>query len=264
MPQQILVKACLNGPRTKAEHEAIPVSPREIASDVKRVAEAGAGAVHFHPRARDGRETLDPGSCGETVSRVRELCPGIPVGLSTGKWIEKNQAKRLDAISRWEVLPDFVSVNLNERGYSALCALLSKRGIAVEAGIWSVEDAVRLVKSRLDRGCLRILIEVREKDPTKAVRVADDIEGYLNRSGVETPRLHHGYGLATWPILKNAILTGKDVRVGMEDTLVLADGTRAKSNKQLVEAAVRLAKRLGSEPLKRPGRSNRTHDGSRR
>ena len=236
----------------KSEHEAVPVLSSEIASDVRLAADAGAGAVHFHPRARDGRETLDAHSCGEAVSRAKELCPGIPIGLSTAKWIESNQAKRFDAISRWEVLPDFASVNFNERGYSALCSLLLKRGIGVEAGIWSNEDAARLVKSGLHGRCLRILVEVTEKEPRRAVSLADDIEGYLKRSGVKTPRLHHGYGRAAWPVLENGILTGKDVRVGMEDTLFLADGTRAGSNKQLVEGAVLLARRFGREPLRLP------------
>lgn len=247
-----MVKACLNGPRMKSEHEAVPVLSSEIASDVRLAADAGAGAVHFHPRARDGRETLDARSCGEAVSRARELCPGIPIGLSTAKWIESNQAKRFDAISRWEVLPDFASVNFNERGYSALCSLLLKRGIGVEAGIWSIEDAARLVKSGLHGRCMRILVEVTEKEPRRAVSLADDIEGYLKRSGVKTPRLHHGYGRVAWPVLENGILTGKDVRVGMEDTLFLADGTRARSNKQLVEGAVLLARRFGREPLRLP------------
>jgi len=186
------------------------------------------------------------------LSRARETCPGVPIGLSTAKWIESNQAKRFDAVSRWEVLPDFASVNFNERGYSALCSLLLKRGIGVEAGIWSIEDAERLVKSGLHGRCLRVLVELTEKMPRRAVSLADDIEGYLKRSGVKTPRLHHGYGRAAWPVLENAILTGKDVRVGMEDTLFLADGTRARSNKQLVEGAVLLARRFGKEPLRFP------------
>jgi uncharacterized protein (DUF849 family) len=227
----------------------------EIASDVRLVADAGAGAVHFHPRGLDGRETLDAHSCGEAVSRSRDQCPDMPIGLSTAEWIESNQAKRLDMVSRWEVLPDFASVNFNERGYAALCSLLLKRGIGVEAGVWSLADAVRLVESGLHTRCLRILVEVTEEEPARAVSLADDIEGYLKRSGVNAPRLHHGYGRAAWPVLENAILTGKDVRVGMEDTLFLADGSRARSNKQLVEEAVKLARRSGREPLRLGRRS---------
>ena len=244
-----MVKACLNGPRTKSEHQAVPVSADEIAADTKRAVDAGAGAVHFHPRGPDGKETLDPDWCGVAVERVRDVCPRVPLGLSTAKWIEANPAKRLEAVSRWEVLPDFASVNLNERGCVALCNLLLDRGVGVEAGVWSVDDAVRLVRSRLDGRSLRILVEITEKDHGRAVSQANRIEQYLAQSGAVAPRLHHGYGKVAWSVMKNAILTGKDVRVGLEDTLVLADGKRAKSNEQLVRAAVRLAKHFGREQL---------------
>ena len=45
----------------------------------------------------------------------------------------------------------------------------------------------------------------------------------------------------TWPVLRAAIQMGRDIRVGLEDTTVLADGRLASGNGELVEAAVRLA-----------------------
>ena len=62
--------------------------------------------------------------------------------------------------------------------------------------------------------------------------------------GLVAPRLHHGYGLATWPVLRAAIRMGRDIRIGLEDTTVLADGRVASGNGELVEAAVRLAAEL--------------------
>ena len=246
-PKPILIKACLNGPRVKSEHPRVPVTADEIATDARIAVDAGAGALHFHPRGADGRETLDPGPCGEAVTRVRELCPGISLGLSTAKWIVGNPAERLDAVRSWKVLPDFASVNFNERGYSSLCRLLLELGIGFEVGVWSRADAVRLVKSKLDGSCTRILVEMTEKDPGRAVNLTNEIEAYLERSGVAAPRLHHGYGLTAWSVMNNAIRTGKDIRVGLEDTLVLPDGTRSKGNGELIESAVRLAKRFGRD-----------------
>ena len=42
----------------------------------------------------------------------------------------------------------------------------------------------------------------------------------------------------------SAIRLGRDIRVGLEDTTVLADGRVASGNGELVEAAVRLAEEL--------------------
>jgi uncharacterized protein (DUF849 family) len=250
---KILIKACLNGPRTKQEHEAVPILSAEIASDVRNVVEAGAGAVHFHPRDANGRETLAPGPCGEAVSAARKLCPGVPIGLSTAEWIEKNVDRKLGMIRQWDVLPDFASVNFNEAGFDEVCGLLFKRGVGVEAGIWSLADAKRLADSGLGERCLRVLVEITEKDPNKAVVLANEIDPYLARSRVKAPRLHHGYGIATWAVLSNAVSIGMDIRTGMEDTIFLADGSRAKNNRQLIEAAVQLAGRFDREPSRPEG-----------
>jgi 3-keto-5-aminohexanoate cleavage enzyme len=44
-----------------------------------------------------------------------------------------------------------------------------------------------------------------------------------------------------------AIILGGHVRVGFEDNIYISKGVRAKSNAELVEKIVRLAKELGRE-----------------
>ena len=55
------------------------------------------------------------------------------------------------------------------------------------------------------------------------------------------PRLHHGEGPATWPVLRQGSALGRDLRIGLEDTLRMPDGTLARDNAALVAAAARLA-----------------------
>jgi len=52
--------------------------------------------------------------------------------------------------------------------------------------------------------------------------------------------LHHGEGVATWPALRAALPLGRDIRVGLEDTVVLEHGRLASGNRALVQAAARL------------------------
>jgi uncharacterized protein (DUF849 family) len=54
------------------------------------------------------------------------------------------------------------------------------------------------------------------------------------------PQLWHGYGRRTWDIVAAAGTAGNDVRVGLEDVLVLPDDRPAASNAELVAAAVAL------------------------
>lgn len=54
-------------------------------------------------------------------------------------------------------------------------------------------------------------------------------------------------GLQEFPMTTMSILMGGHVRVGFEDNIYLAEGVRAKSNAELVEKIVRIARDLGRE-----------------
>ncbi len=246
--RSVLVKACLNGSRSRAEHEAVPLSPHDLAADAQRAVAAGAGALHVHPRRADGSETLESDVCGAAIEKIRAACPGVPVGLSTGVWIEGDPARRLTHVARWTRLPEFVSVNFSEPGTSELCEALVARRIGIEAGLWTVADAEAFVQSGLAERCIRILMEPREADPREAIGTADSIAAVLNRHDARVPRLLHGEGSPTWAVLEAALERGYDVRIGFEDTLELPDGTRAPDNGGLVAAAVRLVERHGYRP----------------
>ena len=221
----------------------MPQSPDELAADAQAAVSAGAGAVHLHPRDASGAETLDAGTVLAAVAAVRLAVPATPVGVTTGLWAAGGDpARRMSLVSRWTGadVPDFASVNLSEPGADELARLLGDLGIAVEAGIWSADDAGRLAASAFGVTVLRILIEPQDPTPPSAVATAAAVEAALDRYGFAAPRLHHGYGVATWPVLRAAVRLGRDIRVGLEDTVVLPDGRPASGNRELVEAAVRL------------------------
>lgn len=241
----MLIKACLNGSRRPEEHEALPLSAEALANDAAQARLAGAGAVHIHPRAMAGRETLEPDACAAAIEAIRDLCPGLPIGLTTGWWITRNSERRLRLVERWTMLPDFCSVNFAEDGTDELCDLLSQKGIGIEAGVTSVADARAFVDSRFVDGCLRILVEV-EPGASDPIRAAAVIGRVLEGSGIHLPRLQHGVNAAAWPLLEDAVARGYDVRIGLEDTLRMPDGSRANSNADLVTAAARLASGVAS------------------
>src|SRR4029077_17829197 len=154
----MLIKACLNGSRRREKHPALPLSPQALAADASQCRQAGAGAVHIHPRAMGGQETLEPDACAAAGEEIRALWPGLPIGLTTGLWITGNSARRLALIERWSVLPDFASVNFSEDGTDELYTLLLDKGIKVEAGLGSVADARAFVDSGFVDRCLRVLV----------------------------------------------------------------------------------------------------------
>jgi uncharacterized protein (DUF849 family) len=241
----ILVQACLNGSRRRNEHVAVPVSPQELADAARRAVAAGAAELHVHPRLPGGADTLAAVPCAKTIEEIREVCPGVPVGLTTGAWIDPDPRHRLLQISQWEVKPDYVSVNFSEPGALGICEWLIRNGIGVEAGLVTTAETGVFIKSGVAERCLRVLVEVGEYDPSAAVQTAAAIDAMLDEDGITVRRLHHGVGMATWAVLAAALDRGWDIRVGLEDTLHLPDGRRAQTNTELVAAAVDLVRRHG-------------------
>jgi uncharacterized protein (DUF849 family) len=234
----LLVKACLNGRRAPGSHAALPLTPDELAADAAAAVAAGARAVHVHPRDAHGRESLEPVAIDAAVAGIRAACPGLPVGVSTGEWIMPDLAARVAAIGGWSE-PDFASVNLSEDGHSEVMAALRDAGVGIEAGVWTVDDVGALERSGFADHLVRVLIEPGDRDGEAATLTAWEIDAALDAAGIDAPRLHHGRDMATWSVLRRAIGVGRDVRIGLEDTLALADGTPATGNPELVAAVVR-------------------------
>ena len=135
------IQAALNGTRSWTEHPEIPITPARQATEAKASVAAGANAIHVHVRDEHGSESLAPDDLAKTVTAIRQACPGIPTGVSTGSWIVPDLGRRLALIRAWTVLPDFASVNLHEAGAIDVIRLLLDKGVGVEAGVWNAPAA---------------------------------------------------------------------------------------------------------------------------
>lgn len=230
------IKVALNGGRHPGTHPALPCTPAELATAALEAVAAGAEAVHLHPRSADGRESLDPADVGAAVAAVREACPATPVGVTTGLWISgRDVAARQRAVGGWAGLtafqrPDFASVNVAEPGFTELIGTLRELAVAVEAGVWSVDDAAAL--SIVD-DLPRVLIEVMRPE-TDALAVL----ARLDEVGVRGERLLHGEGELCWPMVALAGRLGLPTRIGLEDTLTGPDGAPVSGNAELVRHAL--------------------------
>jgi uncharacterized protein (DUF849 family) len=234
----MLLQAALNGDRSRAEHPAVPLSAAELARDAEACVAAGAGALHLHPRDVEGRERLDAEVVDGVVARVRAAA-GVPVGVSTGAWIEPDLERRVELVRAWRE-PDYASVNLCEAGSTEVMQALIDAGVGIEAGVWTIGDVERLGASGLGDRVTRILVEPMDVSAADAVALVDGIHRALDRLGLSAPRLQHGDGEATWVLVADAARRGLDTRIGLEDTLHEPDGEPTAGNAALVRAARRL------------------------
>src|ERR1700722_9459853 len=169
----------------------------------------------------------------------------LPVGVTAGIWtVAGDVPRRLDLVARWTGpdRPDYASINMNEPGTGDLADLLTSLGIQIEAGVWTASDARLLGAAAFRDRILRVLMEPVDRGPAAAVATAAEAASELARLGVTAPQVHHGYELATWDVMRAAVAMGQHIRVGLEDTTVLPDGSAAEGNADLVAAAVRLVR----------------------
>jgi len=237
-----LIQVALNGGTTRAEHAAVPLTPDELAAAARAARLAGAGAFHVHPRDAAGAQTLKPEYVLASVAAVR-AATGLPVGVTTGIWtVDGDVRRRLELVAGWTGAdrPDYASINMNEPGIEALADLLTSLGIEIEAGVWTAEDARVLGASGFRDRIRWVLMEPEEETPAAAVRSAAAAAAELARLGIAARQVRHGYGTATWDVLRAALADGQDIRIGLEDTTVLPDGKVAAGNGDLAAAAARL------------------------
>ena len=242
----MLIEAALNGGRTREENSAVPITADELAASASEAVAAGAGALHFHVRGQDGRESVAPDDVAAAVSAVRHAVPSTPLGVSTGAWILHNVLGRYEAVSAWQVLPDFASVNFKEEGATELAQLLLSRGIGIEAGFSDMAGAQVLVASGLALRCLRVLVEPFEQDTKSFLVTLEALEAVLDRARITLPRLLHGMDRVVWDAIDLAAARGYDTRIGFEDTLTLPDASLAGSNAALVAETIRRSRRASS------------------
>lgn len=110
----------------------------------------------------------------------------------------------------------------------------------MEVGIFHTEAAASWAQSEIAAHCMRVMVEL---GPEGDVATADDVLGEVLAAGSPAPVLLHGLNESCWPLLEHAAARGVQTRIGVEDTLLLPDGSPAADNAALVAAAVQLLSR---------------------
>ena len=248
---------------TRADSPHVPLTPSEVAADVRRCVDAGASIVHVHPRDAEGRPSQDPAVAASFIAAIRAATPDVIVCITTSGRVEPGLAARvrvleLDGDARPEMasltlgslnFPKHASVNAPET-IQGLAARMRDRAIVAE---WEIFDLGMLDYAAYlrTRGLL--------PDPVYANILLGSL-GTLQATplnlALAVERLPAG---ATWAATgigrhqfqmnRLAIAMGGHVRVGLEDNLWWdADRTELATNPRLVERLVRIGRAMGREP----------------
>ncbi len=255
--EKLIITAALTGNiPTREMTPHVPLTPAEIAADVRRCAEAGASLVHIHARDAEGRPTLDTAVFKQTVQRIKHEAPDVIIQLSTGARAGRDWEARANPVRLRPEMASFTTGSNNLPGIvyeNAPDFLLYLAGVFQETGVkpeievfeaGMIANALFLQKKKLLApplhfdfvlgapgampGTVRNLVFLADSLPSDATWTVA------------------GIGPAEMPLATAAIAMGGHVRVGIEDNLRLPDGTLA-TNAQLVATVATIARTMGRD-----------------
>lgn len=254
-----IITASLTGAVTpKAKCPALPITPREIAEDAKKVVAAGASVLHLHMRDDNGFGTMDPAKFRETVHIIREEGVDAILNLTTSGELGVTDERRMEHII--ELKPEMATydagtLNAGDGIFENSLDFLEKLGKCM------IENGIKPEVEVMDFGMINTAKFFLKQGSLLAPVHWDFVLGYGVSGCPATPKnLCHmldeipegstwsafGTGASQLPILYTALALGGHVRVGLEDNIWYAKGVPA-TNLMFVERAARCIKEYGNE-----------------
>lgn len=246
-----------NGARpTKKDHPELPISVAEIVKTGKACYEAGADAIHFHTRDKDGKHVLDSGLCKEILNELNTTVPKMHFQITTEAIgiYTPDQMRKLAL----EVMPPGISISIREMIPSGKITSediefyksLTEAGTKIQHICYKTED-IDLLTNLLDDSKIT-------KANTWCMFVIGHYSGSVSNpknilSFIEKSKSNNFYpdwavcafGKEEISCLRTAIKLGGKIRVGFENSFLMPDGSIAPNN----ETKVKLANFLLSENL---------------
>ncbi|MCJ7873672.1 3-keto-5-aminohexanoate cleavage protein [Phaeobacter sp. J2-8] len=282
MNQEVFITCAVTGAaQTQDKSPAVPRSPQQIADSAIAAARAGAAIVHCHVRDPDtGAPSRRPQYFRELTDRIRAADVDVVLNLSCGMGGDvvfgppdaplPLDSEGTDLISTEERLAHVIecrpeictldcgTMNFAENDYvltntpgmlRAMGRRMTELGIKPEIEAFDTGH-LWLAKQLASEGVLEdpALVQLCMGVPWGA---PDDLTTFLAMvAGIPEGWTFSAFGLGRnqMPYVAASVLAGGNVRVGLEDNLMLERGVLA-TNAQLVERAVGIIERLGARVI---------------
>ena len=258
MDKLIITAAICGAEVTKEQNPAVPYTVEEIVKEAKSAVDAGAAIVHLHVREDDGTPTQSRDRFQECEEAIYKACPNVILIPSTGGAVGMTPDERLQSTDTTPI-PEMATLDCGTCNFGdeifdntmptmrAFGKRMMERGIKPEYECFEM--------GHLDT----ILTMARKGEVPGAPMQFNFVLGVPGCTPATVPNLCWlvnnipagstwtctGIGRHAFTLAAPTIVMGGNVRVGFEDNLYLERGVLAKSNGELVDKVVRMAKLLG-------------------
>ncbi|MCO5142453.1 MAG: 3-keto-5-aminohexanoate cleavage protein [Oligoflexia bacterium] len=248
----LIITAAITGAETsKTQNPALPVTIEEQVKATIECQKAGATVVHLHVRDENQSPSQDLALFKKLKSEIEKNCD-IIIQFSTGGAVGTPISERLAPL---QLKPEMASLNVGSINFGdEVFENLPKdiESLAQEM----IKNKIKPEIEVYDVGMLEYGIRFIDKHPSLSPAHFQFVFG--THSGISATTENYGFmrsklplnathavagvGRHQLPMSSLAIITGGHVRVGFEDNIYWTKGVLAKSNAQLVERTVALAK----------------------
>ncbi len=237
-----------NGSRKmKKDHPAVPLSISEIVNTAKNCYIAGADAIHFHVRDKNGLHVLDSGLYKEALAELEGVVPEMHLQITTeavGRYTPEDMRKLAYDVSTpgisigiREMIPSFRPIQEDIKIYQ----YLSEKGVKIQHILYGPEDvdllAVALDKSGLSKQGVWCLFVIGHY--TGKISSPSNIQPFLDRAKANDIKADWAicaFGKEEVSCIKSAIKLGGKIRVGFENSIFMPDGKISPNNETKVKA----------------------------
>ena len=267
MEKLIITSAICGAEVTKEHNPAVPYTVEEIAREAYTAYSAGASIIHLHVREDDGSPTQSKDRFKACMEAILKKCPDVIIQPSTGGAVGMSNAERLQPT---ELKPEMATLDCGTCNFGGDDVFVNTENMIIEFGKKMIELGIKPELEVFDKGMIDMALRLYKKgfikDPLHFNFVlgvnggisAEPRDLVFMRESIPSGASYTvtGIGRAEFPIAVMGIIMGGHVRVGFEDNIYIEKGVLAKSNGELVEKVVRLAKEFG-RPVANPSEARK-------
>ncbi|MCQ2554766.1 MAG: 3-keto-5-aminohexanoate cleavage protein [Clostridia bacterium] len=257
--EKLIISCCICGAEvTKENNPAVPYTVEEIVREAKSAYDAGAALIHLHVREDDGTPTQSKARFQECVDAIRKVCPDVISQPSTGGAVGMTDLERLQST---EIVPtpEMATLDCGTCNFGGDEIFINTDNTIYNFGKIMIERGIKPECEVFDKGMIDIALKAAKKGYIKSPIHFDFVLGVQMTA---TPRdlvymatsipagstwTATGIGKTCWDIVACTIAMGGHVRVGFEDNVYMSKGVLAKSNGEMVERVVQMAKLMNRE-----------------
>jgi 3-keto-5-aminohexanoate cleavage enzyme len=261
---ELVINVCPTGMvPTRADTPHVPLTPQEVAADVRRCADAGASIVHIHPRDAEGRPSQDPVVAAAFIRAVRDAAPEIIVCITTSGRVQHELEGRVKVLELdGDAKPEMASLTLGSLNFPKAASInapetivglarrMQERGIVPELELFDsgMLDYAHYLR---DQGVLGGPVYANILLGSLGTLAATPLNLALLVERLPPNTMWAAAGIGRYQFMMNrlAIAMGGGVRVGLEDNIWFNDErTELATNPRMVERLSRIARAMGREP----------------